>query len=95
MSTIQENKPNTYDSYISSKIIIPTEKYAIGDIFHHHMDSSYKIKIIWIFSVFYDETGYNKDIYYQTRQIHNTEYPPSPMSQSALDKYYIKISNTK
>ena len=87
---IDNNIDNTYES---SKIIIPTEKYAIGDILHHHMDASHKIEIIWIFSVFYDETGYNKDIYYQTKHLYNTNIPPTPIRQYALDNYYIKISN--
>jgi len=91
----QYNIDNNIDNntYESSKIIIPTEKYAIGDIFHHHMDASHKIKIIWIFSVFYEETEYSKDIYYQVKQINNTNIQPCPISQPALDKYYIKISN--
>jgi hypothetical protein len=68
------------------KMTIP--KYAAGDIIHHKTEFSIKRKILYVISVFYDETGISNDNYYQTVLVGNNDYPPSPMSESAIDKYY-------
>ena len=62
-------------------------KYKIGDIIEHKEDNALKRKIIYIFEYFYDETGYSKEIYYQTIVIENN-IPPSPLKESSIDKYY-------
>jgi len=69
-------------------------KYAVGDIIQHKLEFSIKRKIIYIFSVFYDETGVSKDIYYQTTLVGDNNYPPSAMSENAINRYYTKINNT-
>jgi hypothetical protein len=65
-------------------------KYAEGDILQHKIEISIKRKIIYVYSVFYDETGISNDTYYQTTLLGNNEYPPSPISESAINKYYKK-----
>jgi hypothetical protein len=67
-------------------------KYSINDIIQHNMYPNLKRKIISIFDSFYDETGLSKEIYYQTIVIENN-ISPTPMKESAIDKYYIKISS--
>ena len=68
------------------KMSIP--KYAECDIIHHKTEFSIKRKILYVIGVFYDETGISNDNYYQTVLLANNNYPPSPMSESAIDKYY-------
>ena len=46
-------------------------KYKIYDIIQHNEDTNLTRKIIFIFDSFYDETGYSKEIYYQTIVIEN------------------------
>jgi hypothetical protein len=65
-------------------------KYKINDIIQHNEDITLKRKIIFIFDSFYDETGYSKEIYYQTIIIENS-IPPTPLKESSIDKYYKKI----
>jgi hypothetical protein len=65
-------------------------KYSVNDIIQHNDYSDLKRKIIFIFESFYDETGWSKEIYYQTITIENN-IPPTPMKESAIDKYYTKI----
>jgi hypothetical protein len=62
-------------------------KYKINDIIQHNEDITLKRKIIFIFDSFYDETGYSKEIYYQTIIIENS-IPPTPLKESSIDKYY-------
>ena len=70
------------------------QKYSIGDIIKHNEDNSLRRKIIGIFDIFYDETGVSNEIYYQTiilknnnTTINNT-YPPCPIKETSIDKYY-------
>ena len=62
-------------------------KYNIDDIIQHNEDTNLTRKIIFIFDSFYDETGYSKEIYYQTIVIENN-IPPTPLKESSIDKYY-------
>ena len=75
--------------------IINKPKYKMGDILQHNIYPDHKIKIVWTFSVFYDETGYSKDIYYQTAIITNPKSNqtnedclPISMSETDIDTYY-------
>ena len=63
-------------------------KYCIGDILYHREDNSIKRVILFIWDIFYDETGITAEVYYQTNTLENT-VPPSPMKESDIDKYYI------
>ena len=65
-------------------------KYSVNDIIYHKFFLELKLKIIFIFESFYDETGISKEIYYQTIVIENS-IPPTPIKESAIDKYYKKI----
>jgi hypothetical protein len=67
-------------------------KYSIGDILQHNEDEHLKREILCIYTKFYDETGISKEIYYCTQNIVDTSYPPSPIKESALNKYYTKIT---
>ena len=66
-------------------------KYSIGDIIKLNEDNNLIRKIIFIYDTFYDETGYSKEIYYNTECINDDKYPPSPIKESSIDKYYTKL----
>ena len=66
-------------------------KYLIGDIIKLNEDENFKRKIIYIYHNFYDETGCSKEIYYNTIILHNNTYPPCPIKEKSIDKYYTKI----
>lgn len=66
-------------------------KYKIDDIIQHNEHTNLKRKIIYIFNSFYDETGYSKEIYYETVVIENN-IPPTPLKESSTDKYYTLLS---
>jgi len=67
-------------------------KYCIGDILHHREDNSIKRVVLFIWDIFYDETGISQEVYYQTNTLENT-VPPCPMKESDIDKYYILCDN--
>jgi len=70
---------------------IKIQKYKIGDILQHNEYESMKLRIVYIFDSFYDETGYSKETYYQII-IDNNDIPPAPIKESSLNKYYRIIS---
>ena len=65
-------------------------KYSVNDMIYHNFFPELKLKIIFIFESFYDEIDISKEIYYQTIVIENN-IPPTPIKESAIDKYYKKI----
>jgi len=71
-------------------------KYSIGDIIKLNTDETFKREIICICKSFYDEMGHydemwdSKEFSYYTRYIDNDNYPPLPMKESSIDKYYSK-----
>ena len=67
-------------------------KYKIDDIIQHNEDKTLKRKILFIFDYFYDETGYSKEIYYQTIVIENN-ITPMPLKECSIDKYYTLLSS--
>lgn len=71
--------------------IVP--KYSIGDIIKLNEDNNLIIKIIFIYDTFYDETGYSKEIYYNIKCINDDTYPPCPIKEFSIDKYYTKINS--
>lgn len=66
-------------------------RYSVGDIIQHNIEHSVKREILYVFSAFYDETGYSKEIYYQTKILGNQDVPPTAIRESAIDKYYTVI----
>jgi hypothetical protein len=64
-------------------------KYSVGDIFIHRWDPSLRLKIIWV--------SFDKGVAMYTTQNQNmdrTEYLPSPVSETNLEKhYYLSPSN--
>ena len=66
-------------------------KYKIGDILQLNEDNRFKKKVILVSPLFYDETGLSEDIYYYVQSVNDDSYPPSPIKESAIDKYYTKI----
>ena len=66
-------------------------KYSLGDIIKLNEDNNFKRIIIAIFNEFYDETGYSKEIYYNTKCINDDTYPPCPINEFSIDKYYTKF----
>ena len=71
--------------------MISPYKYSIGDIFSHKDNPAWKLKIIWITPLYYDNN--NKLIVsYVTQPItKKNEYPPSDTNQYVLDEYYNKV----
>ena len=63
-------------------------KYSVGDILTLNENENYKRVILFISNSFYDETGLSKKVYYFTKQIDTDMYPPCPMKESSIDKYY-------
>jgi hypothetical protein len=70
--------------------IIP--KYSVGDIIKLNEDEKIMKIILYIWDKFYDETGYSKEIYYTIKNINDDTYPPIPIKESSIDKYYTKIA---
>ena len=72
---------------------ISISKYLINDIIKLNSDETIKKRIIFICDAgtFYDETGYSKEIYYYVIDTNNNIYPPSPMKESSINKYYTKV----
>jgi hypothetical protein len=66
-------------------------KYLVGDIIKLNENETFIQQILFIYYSFYDETGYSKEIYYCIRPIHDNTYPPSPIKESSIDKYYTKL----
>uniref|UniRef100_A0A6C0HID4 Uncharacterized protein n=1 Tax=viral metagenome TaxID=1070528 RepID=A0A6C0HID4_9ZZZZ len=64
-------------------------KYSIGDIIQQKEDPTVKRVILWIFTAFYDETGLNTEICYQTNTVENHIFP-SAMKESTIDLYYTR-----
>jgi len=50
-----------------------------------------KRRILFVFPMFYDETGIGKETYYQTI-ILDSEHSPTPLKESVIDKYYTLLS---
>jgi len=65
-------------------------KYSVDMILQLNSDSAVKQKITSICYEFYDETGISDEVYYYVKLINNDAYPPSPIKESAIDKYYSK-----
>jgi len=65
-------------------------KYSIDDKIKLNEDKNLIRIIISIFEIFYDETGYSKEKYYNTKIINNDNYPPCPIKETLIDKYYTK-----
>jgi hypothetical protein len=68
-------------------------KYNIGDILKLNEDEKIKQIILCISHWFYDETGLRKEVYYYIKRIDDDTYPPSPIKESSIDKYYTKYNN--
>lgn len=66
-------------------------KYSINDIIKLKEDETFKKIIIYICHSFYDKDGFAKEVYYYTRHIDNDTYPPLPIKESSIDKYYTKL----
>lgn len=66
-------------------------KYSVGDILRLNADEKHIKKILCVCDMFYDETGYSRETYYYIRCINDDRYPPSPVKESSIDKYYTKI----
>jgi hypothetical protein len=66
-------------------------KYSVGDKIKLNSDSTFERIIIYIYSEFYDENGISSEPYYSTKVVNNKTYPPCPIKQSSIDKYYTKI----
>ena len=66
-------------------------KYSIGDIIKLNEEEKFIKIILCICYSFYDETGYSKEIYYYIKCINSDKYPPSPIKESSIDKYYTKL----
>ena len=56
-------------------------KYSEGDIFIHLEFPNEKRKILYIY---YEQSM----VYYIIRNMDNDTYPPSPIEETNLDKYY-------
>jgi len=65
-------------------------KYSIGDIIKLITDETVKREILCICKSFYDEIWDSKEFSYYTRYIDNDNFPPLPMKESSIDKYYSK-----
>lgn len=72
---------------------ISISKYSIGDIIKLTSDESVKKRIVLICEpgTFYDETGCSKEIYYYVINIDTNNYPPCPIKESSINKYYTKV----
>ena len=67
-------------------------KYSIDDILQHNELQNEKRKIIHIYYDYYEHNNNNKKMFYLIYDLQN-RYPPCPMEESAIDKYYTKIEN--
>jgi hypothetical protein len=63
-------------------------KYKIGDKFYHFECPQLVREILWVYT---DKHVESDEIQYMMSS-NQKGYPPSPIEESTLDKYYIKIT---
>jgi hypothetical protein len=65
-------------------------KYSVGDILYLKSDSKYKKRIVYVYKLLANEPGFNAGIHYYIEPLER-DRPPSPISEEAIEKYYIKV----
>ena len=72
-------------------VINANAKYSIGDILYLKSDFKYKRKIVYAYIVLVDEPGFNAGIHYYIEDLERNT-PPSPISENAIDQYYVILN---